>query len=270
MACFRYSLKELKNCSKIVWTTALRFTLIANIGYYVALVVGVKYAGAEICTLMTGIAPLTIAFYGNWLKNEGKFSKLLLPAALILLGLFIVNWDLFITEAPLEFSSDYLLGFSSVCVSLTIWTWYVVANAKFLRSHPEVSYFDWSTLLGVSTFLWVLLIAGSSIFLVDRSQLVKFFTWNSDLQLFFIITAVLGCICSWLGFFLWNSGCTYLPISLSGQLTILESVFGIIFVYLIEQRFPEVFELVGVSLMLLAVAYSITLFKKTGSEPMPA
>ena len=263
-----FCFKNLINYPTRIWLKALSFALIANIFYYMALVLGVKYSGAGISTLITGIAPVSIAFYGNWLKNECSFSKLVIPALLIAIGLFIVNFDVFTGAPSVHYSYEYFFGIFCAFTSLMCWTWYVVANAKFLQANPTMSYFEWSTMLGVATFVWVVIIVTfSTLFLTDIGYLQKFSVVTTELQLFLLITAILGCICSWFGSFLWNSGCTYLPISLSGQLTIFESIFGLAFVYLIEKRLPSTFEILGITFMLSAILYSVTMFKKATLEP---
>jgi len=252
-----------------VWLKAVWFALIANIFYYMALVLGVKYAGAGISTLITGIAPLSIAFYGNWLKNECSFSKLVIPTFLITIGLFTVNMDVFLGKSTVYYSYEYFFGIFCAFSSLLCWTWFVAANAKFLQSCPSMSYFEWSTLLGVATFAWVVIISAFLLlFVVEYEHAQKFITFDSNLQFFLLITGILGCICSWLGSFLWNSGCTYLPISLSGQMTIFESIFGLMFVYTIEKRLPTTFELIGITLMISAILYSVTIFRKVTIESL--
>lgn len=259
-----FCFKKILGHSIEIWIKALWFALIANILYYIALVLSVKYCGAGMATLITGIAPVSIAFYGNWLKSECSFSKLIFPTILITTGLFTVNLDVFFEKNVIKYSHEYFFGIFCAFASLASWTWYVAANSKFLKSNPTMSYFEWSTTLGVATFVWVAIAMITLAFMSrEENYYAKFLTFDpSEVQLFLIITAILGCVCSWFGSFLWNSGCLYLPISLCGQLTIFESIFGIIFVYLIEKRLPTTFECLGITLMLSAIIYSVNMFKK--------
>ena len=45
--------------------------------------------------------------------------------------------------------------------------------------------------------------------------------------------------------------------SFAGQLTILETVFGLILIYILEQRLPPVVESIGIVLFLAAIIYGI-------------
>ncbi|MGW0517742.1 hypothetical protein [Crossiella sp. NPDC003009] len=46
---------------------------------------------------------------------------------------------------------EQLLGLGCAVLALAMWTWFGVANAQFLRAHPQISPADWSTLVGVAT-----------------------------------------------------------------------------------------------------------------------
>src|ERR1700733_11170287 len=74
-----------------MFLAAFAFALIAQVGYYTALVMGIRYANAAVTTLILGVTPLTIAFYGNWQMRECSFRSLLLPSVLLGLGLMVVN-----------------------------------------------------------------------------------------------------------------------------------------------------------------------------------
>lgn len=262
--CFR----KLINYSLEIWIKALLFALIANILYYTCLVFAVQYANAAIATLIAGIAPVVIAFYGNWKENGSSCNKLILPALLIIAGLITVNVEDLFGQEPLTFSYEYVLGLVCAFLALLFWSWYVVANTQFLKECPSMSYFEWSTMLGVATFFWVMLALLLTLVFLDLSHLQKFVQITDELKLFFALTAILGCLCSWLGSYLWNSGCTLIPMSLGGQMTIFETLFGLSFVYFVDQRLPTYLECCGIILMLAAIVYSMNIFSKISTEPV--
>src|ERR1700733_10793707 len=74
-----------------MYLSALAFALIAQLGYYTALVMGIRYANAAVTTLILGVTPLTITFYGNWRLRECSFRSLIIPSLLLIIGLGIVN-----------------------------------------------------------------------------------------------------------------------------------------------------------------------------------
>ena len=56
---------------------------------------------------------------------------------------------------------------------------------------------------------------------------------------FLIGCATLGLLCSWVGASLWNKASVFLPVSLAGQLMIFETIFGVLFVYMLNQQMPS-------------------------------
>jgi drug/metabolite transporter (DMT)-like permease len=244
-----------------IWFKALYFAVASSFGYYICLVLGLRYSSPAICALILGISPISIAFYGNWKQKECSFKSLILPSILIFVGLVIINYPHFIeSDSP----SNYALGLLCAFCSLMIWSWYVVANSKFLKDHPEVLSSDWSTLMGVSTMFGVAIMAlFFGIFVADQEIMEKYKTFNPALVNFLLGSATLGFMCSWVGGFLWNRASVYLPVALAGQMTIFETIFGLIFVCLLEQRVPPYMECFGIALLLTAIVFGIRLFSKT-------
>lgn len=266
-------IKGLRNWYKFswsIWRRALIYSLLVNIIYYFSLVTGLLYSGASIIVLIAGISPITLTFYGNWSEKGCSYKLLLLPCILICCGLMCVNSHAF-SSLQTEASWNYGFGLLCGCVSLIIWNWYVIANVSFLKKNPTVSSSDWATLIGVGTFAWVILIGIGLLFFVSSDELIKYRSLNSTLLSFLLGGLVLGIVCSWLGSYLWNLGSQALPISLAGQLTIFETIFGLAFVYLVEQRLPSLIECIGILTILGAVKLSMTRFNQsisTVSEPL--
>ncbi len=246
------------------WGMALLFGLVSNVVYYIGVVIGLRYASAPVTVLILGMCPILVAFYGNWQLKESSFRRLILPCLWMATGMILVN----ISEIDWSFTEytagEYLLGLSCVVVSLLSWSWYAVNNARFLKKNADVPRSEWATLMGVSTFLWVLLAMvifgkwGNA----DILDLKKFLQMTPESLRFFGGIAILGVICSWLGCYLWNQASSYLPISLMGPFIIFETVFGLFFVYLVDLRFPSWLELLGVCSMLGGILLSIYLFRR--------
>jgi len=249
--------------SRAIWTKALYFSLVSTIGYYTFVVLALRYSTPAICALVLGISPITIAFYGNWRQKETTFRSLIVPSVLILIGLVIINIPNIKESSSI---SSYILGLVCSVLALIAWSWYVVANSRFLKDHPEVRSSNWSTLIGVATLFWVAIFAlFLGVFFENQLQMEKYFTLSPDLTRFLIGSAVLGLLCSWVGAFLWNRASLYLPVSLAGQLTIFETIFGVLFVYLLERHMPPVMESVGIAVLLIAIVYGIRQFARKKS-----
>lgn len=242
---------KLKKTPLKIWVYAAFFGLAVNILYYLGVVIGLRYATPPLTILLLGLAPITIALYGNYQTGEFKYKNLVIPSIWILLGLFLVNvaeidWS-FTTRSP----QDYLIGLAAGLGALVSWTLYAVHNARFLRAHPEIKNSDWTTLLGIGTLFWVVLftimLASPNHKMIDFS---KFTELSPALYKFLGGILFLGSMCSWVGSYLWNRASGKLPISIAGAFIILETLFGLVFVYLVEQTFPSTLELLGIASML--------------------
>jgi len=238
-----------------IWVKAIYFSFASTFFYYTCFVLGLRYADPAICALVLSISPVTIAFYGNWKEKECSYKSLIIPSILILLGLVIINIPHFALARSMP---EYSLGLLCCACSLLIWSWYVVANSHFLKKHPEISSTNWSSMVGVATLFWVILaIPLIFIFFPEHFVIEKYTQWNAELLNFISGCMALGIVCSWFGAYLWNKASLYLPVSLAGQLTIFETIFGLIFVYIVAQKLPPYSEWLGITLLLGAVFYGI-------------
>jgi len=242
---------------RAIWIKALYFSLVSTLVYYISLVLALRYSNPAITALIMGVSPIMIACYGGWKEKVMNLKAFIVPSILILIGIVIINVPhLHDNESP----SDHVLGLFFCCVALVTWSWYVVANSDFLKHNPKVSSSDWSTLIGVSTLFWVaFLTIIMSLFFADKMPLKKYVTFSTELVRFYGATLFLGLVCSWLAAFLWNRATYFLPVSLAGQLTIFETIFGMVFVYTLQFRLPPQTECIGIAFLLGAVAYGIRL-----------
>lgn len=243
---------------RAIWIQSLYFSFASTIFYYTFVVLSLRYATPAICALVLGISPITIALYGNYREKECSFKSLLVPSLLILIGLIIINAP-YLTAS--DASSNHVLGILFSFLSLLAWSWYAVANSRFFKVNPEISCNEWSTLVGVATLFWVALFGlVLGLFFTDLVDVSKYNLLSGDnrqLINFLIGGSILGIICSWIGAFLWNSASVRLPVSLAGQLTIFETIFGLIFVYILKQEIPPLFECVGIVFFSFAIYLGI-------------
>lgn len=236
-----------------VWIKALVLSLFS--GYYLWVILAIRYTSPAICALILGTSPITIAFYGSWIQKEGNFKNLILPSLLILIGLIMINAPhITMTNSFWE----YAIGLFCSLVSLISWSVYVVLNSRFLKNNSQIISQDWATMQGVTTLFWAIVCGlACSVFLWDEIDVQKYFSWNHDTMSFYFGCATLGLLCSWAGAYLWNQASISLPVSLAGQLMIFETIFGILFVYMLDQQLPSLMEGAGILLLLGAVTYGI-------------
>jgi drug/metabolite transporter (DMT)-like permease len=259
---FRRGVTSLKTISLRVWGQALIYGLISNVLYYMGIVMGLRYASAPVTVLILGMCPILVALYGNWQVRECQFRALLFPSLCMIFGIVLTN----ISEIDWSFQKysfkQYFLGLISAFGALISWGWYAVHNARFLKKNPQIPRSEWSTLIGVSTLIWVLVFGC----ILYQKQLIHFERYNpfifSLAPRFLLGISILGFVCSWIGCTLWNHASSLLPISLMGSLIIFETLFGLMFVYLTEFQFPSTLEWVGITSMLGGIFLSIYSVKK--------
>lgn len=247
-----------------VWMKALFYSLLCTFIYYIALILALRYSSPAVAALVLGISPITIAFYGNWKTNECSYKKLILPSLFITIGLLIINVPHLVAN---DFSADYLFGLFCSFISLGAWTWYVVSNSDFLKNNQEISPTEWSTIMGVTTLFWVV-VCGFVLLLFFENQLniQRYIEVDALMINFFIGSLILGFLSSWVGSYLWNRASVNLPVPLAGQLTIFETIFGLLFVYTVAGNFPPLFECLGIAILLGAVFYGLRQSSQTASE----
>lgn len=164
-----------------IWKKALLYSLIFAVGYYPCVVLGLRYATPAICALIMGIGPITIALYGNWKEKEYSFRSFALPSFLILMGLWCVNGPALVEN---DVPANYLLGITACFCALLTWSWYVVANARFLKDR-QISSSHWSTLNGVTTLFWTLLfVLSMAVFFPENIEREKYLAFTPQLAAF--------------------------------------------------------------------------------------
>jgi drug/metabolite transporter (DMT)-like permease len=250
----------MRGLDRRVWLTALMFAFAGHLGYYFFLVEGVIHAGSPVTTVIIGTMPVTVALTGNWVRKEFPFSRLLLPLGSITAGLVLVN----VTEFDWRRASvghsglAWVIGIASALMALGLWTWYAVANARFLRSHPEMSSYNWSSLMGVCTL-------ALSLFALPVASISGEIHIGRGSTIFPILigSMVLGVLVSWVGTVLWNRSSGLVPISIAGQLTVVEIIAGLVYVFVWVRRVPSPLELAGIVLLIGGVLLAIQRTRKS-------
>lgn len=245
------------------WKTAFTFALVANIIYYIGVVIGLRFATPPITVLIVGMCPILAALYGNWEVKETSFRTLATPCLAIGFGIFLVNFTE-INEGIHDFDfKEYLIGMLGAVFALVSWSWFAVKNAQFLKSNMDMPRSDWATMIGMGSFVWVLIL---TIFLsLGKDPLItvsKFTALSWPLGKYVIGMSILGVLCAWLGCLLWNHASTLLPISIMGPFIIFETIFGLVFVFLYEQRLPSSLESFGILAMLSGISLAVMAMRK--------
>jgi drug/metabolite transporter (DMT)-like permease len=247
------------------WRDLAGLSLLGNIVYYVGLAVSVQIAGVAPASLIIGLLPVTITLVGAKRGEGVALRKLAAPLLLVGAGVACINVAAFQTAANIDVGR-LVLGLLAAVGALAVWTVYAVWNARRLAATPRFNSHEWSLLTGVVTGLLSLLLVipaffapalGGAPHVADAWMLF----WSASLAV------ALGA--SVIGNGLWNAASRLLPLSLSGQLIVFETLFALLYGFLHEGRWPHPLETAAIVLMLAGVLWSVHLHRPA-SQVHPA
>jgi drug/metabolite transporter (DMT)-like permease len=238
------------------WMTGLFLGGAGYVGYFVAAAYAVRLAGAAIPPLVIGTMPVLLALIANWRDRSAPWGPLALPLALIAAGVAIVNISVIQSVGP-EGREAVLLGVLAASAALAIWIVYGLVNAAVMRAADAPDGLHWTGVQGI----------GAAIGSMALVPLTSFSTQplaGPDMANFLGWAAVMGIAGSWIATFCWGIASGRLPLALAAQLIVAETVFGLVYGFLYEARWPETAEWVGATLQLIGVAVAVALFGRRG------
>ena len=241
------------------YAALLRHALSGNIIYYMLLALGVKLAGVAPTSLIIGLLPISVTLIGR--KDHGALPlrRLALPLLMIGAGIACINIDLFARARAGDADlAPTLLGVLCAAGALLCWSWYTIDNARYLKRNPHFSSAEWSALYGISSGLIALLIG-----------LLAFAIWHEDVTgaaaiasgrdwtRFWIANSLLALGASVIGNQLWNIASRSVPVTLSGQLILFETLFALLYGFIYQQRLPRTLEIAAIVLLIAGVLWSV-------------
>ncbi|EOF7791008.1 DMT family transporter, partial [Klebsiella pneumoniae] len=147
-----------------------------------------------------------------------------------------------------------MLGMLCAFAALLCWSRYAVENSRCLKNLPYNSN-QWSLLIGlctgcISVLLWLI----ASIF---RFSAVDLSLPEHTQTLFWITNMMLAVVSSWLGYLAWNLCSRRLPVSLTGQMVVFETLFALLYGFIYSQRIPDLQETAAILLLLGGVLVTV-------------
>lgn len=236
---------------------------IGTFGYFLAISYAVLLAGAVLPPLITGTAPVLLAIVANVRERSLPWRRLCLPLLLIAAGLGVVNLAS-LQEASSGEVGGLLGGVALSVFALLMWIAYGMANAVVMRAPDAPDALRWTGLQGLGcgalALLLLPLVAGGSPMLdPDSAATQRFLLWALGL----------GVVTSWVGTYGWVVASERLPMALSAQLIVAETVFGLGYGLCFEQRWPTVAEAGGGLLQLVGVVVAVAIFSHRRIMPEP-
>ena len=244
------------------WRTLAWLSFAGNIIYYVFLANAVQLGGVAMTSLIIGLLPVTVTLAGRRDADAAPLVRLLPSLALGVAGLACISWQSL--SAPRHGSAQAaVLGLLCATGALVSWTLYAVGNSRVLARLEQVSAHDWSLLVGVVTGAQALVLAIPAFLLAPGVH-------ASSAWLYFggVVTTV-AILCSVVGNALWNHASRLLPLTMTGQMIVFETLFALLYGFLWEGRWPTALESVAM-VLLVAGVISCSSAHRQRAEAVPA
>ncbi|RKP54676.1 DMT family transporter [Pararobbsia silviterrae] len=251
--------------------TLLRLALTGNLAYYVFLAEAVHRVGIAPTSLIIGVLPVTVTLVGRRDHGAVPLARLALPLGLVLAGIACINADVFFGAAGAPSASgttstgSQIVGVLCAVGALVSWTGFAVENARYLQRNPQFTGHEWSTLWGIATGLLGLVLA--LIVAALPAGMVQPALPDARWHQFWTLNLVLAVGASWLGNGLWNAAAKRLPLTLSGQMIVFETLFALIYGFAYDARWPRGLEVAAIALLVVGVSWSVRLH--AAEDPMP-
>ncbi|MCS0587807.1 DMT family transporter [Massilia norwichensis] len=228
------------------WRTLAWLSFAGNIIYYVFLANAVQLGGVAMTSLIIGLLPVTVTLAGRRDVDAAPLLRLLPSLALGIAGLVCISWQSL--SAPRHGTMQAaLIGLLCATGSLVSWTLYAVGNSRALARLKGVSANDWSLLVGLVTGLQALLLAVPAFILHPGTHATSSWLYFAGL-----VTTV-AILCSVVGNALWNHASRLLPLTMTGQMIVFETLFALLYGFIWEQRLPTGLEWLAMALLIAGV-----------------
>lgn len=228
---------------------------VGYVGYFVSAAFAVQLAGAAIPPVIIGTMPVFLAIIANIRDRSAAWQRLAFPLATILIGVAVVNLAT-IRAADLAATASIILGILASFVALVIWIVYGLVNAAVMGSADAPDGLQWTGLQGIGAAIGsFLLLPLASFELADAvsvSEASRFIEW----------ALVMGLAGSWFATWCWVVASRRLPLALAAQLIVAETVFGLAYGFIYEERLPSPAEAIGATLQFVGVCLAVAAFSK--------
>ena len=231
--------RALPKLGRAEWITLVWLSLLGNIVYYVLLSQAVQFAGGAPTSLIIGLLPVVVTLWGAREDGALRFRDLLPPLALSCAGVGLISYQALHASGVGSHSGRQLLGFFCAFGALASWAAYAIGNSWSLRRFSEFSSHQWSLLTGLITGALALVMGVGLIFRHATTHS------NGEWLRFWVVSAVVAILASVIGNKFWNQASRLLPLALTGQMIVFETLFALLYSFLWERRYPTALELLA-------------------------
>ncbi|MGC5747449.1 DMT family transporter [Gluconobacter sp. NFX36] len=243
------------------WKALFWLSLFGNTLYYVLVSSAVHAGGIALTSLVLGFMPVAVTIIGSRDKGAVPLRSLLPSLGLCAAGAVCIGWQALTMPSP---SGQSVMGLVYALAALTCWTTYAVWNSRCLMRLHHLSVHDWNLLTGLVT-------GGQAVVLLPIAVLVSSGGHSlPEWGRFALVSASVAVIASLFGNALWNRMSRLLPLTMTGQMILFETLFGLTYGFLWEQRAPRVLEMAAFALVIGSVLSCVAVHRRySARETLP-
>lgn len=231
------------------WQSLFWLSLIGNLVYYSLVGTAVQWVGIATTSLIVGLIPVLVTLAGRKDADAVSLKALFPSLCCAIAGVVLMSWHALVNgQRPETLAS--IAGIACASGALVTWSWFAVSNARRLQV-TAVSSHDWALLTGVITGAQSLVLA------VPVLGFQAGMHGTSQWQHFFLVAAGVALLSSVVGGACWNQASRLLPLALSGQVLVIETLAALMFGFLWEQRWPDGYEGAAIALLVTGVAWCL-------------
>ena len=229
------------------WRGLVWLSLAGNLVYFLLLATAVQWAGGAAASLIVGLVPVVVTLVGARDAGAVPLRRLAPSLLLCLCGVALVGYEALVSEVLATPWRQRVLGLLCALGALFSWAAYSVGNSRWLARRPDLSAHDWSLLTGVVTGALALLLVPAA-FLLPGATLPP-----TQWALFWGISAGVAVIASVVGNACWNRASRLLPLTLTAQMIVFETLFALAYGFAWQRRWPTLLEALAIVCLIAGV-----------------
>lgn len=228
------------------WLALAGLAFCGNTLYYILLSAAIQMGGIAMTSLIIGFLPVAVTIIGS--RDHGAVSlKNLAPSLfLCVAGVVCIAWQGLAATAHGTLALR-AAGLACAVGALISWTGYAVGNSRCLARLDGISSHEWSLLTGCVTGVQSLMLIPLSLMLDKAPHTFFAWSWMAGAS---VTVALLASIA---GNALWNRMSRLLPLTMTGQMILFETLFALIYGLVWEKRWPSLLETLAFILVTLSV-----------------
>ncbi|MCE2563636.1 DMT family transporter [Komagataeibacter sp. FNDCF1] len=226
------------------WFALFWLSLLGNTLYYILLSMAVRTGGIALTSLVMGFLPVVVTIVGS--RDRGAVSLAALAPSLLLCagGAICIGWQAVASPGA---TGQSVTGLVFAVMALASWTSYTVGNSRCLMRLSDISVDDWNLLTGLMTGAQAVLLVPAA-FLIHGSHHDP-----GEWEWFALVAITLAITASIFGNAFWNRMSRLVPLTMTGQMILFETLFALIYGCLWEDRWPRPLEMAAFVLIVLSV-----------------